>query len=230
MVIDDQNNKIYLLGGYNGKNDLSDFWCYDIIKNEWKEISQNTKMQGGPGERSCHKMVFDPFNSVIYVFGKYLEEKSINKKSLDDCVYVYKINDNKSNKWDKIKSKVKSPGTVYDHQMVINSKSQLIYLFGGKELVYSGDVNAINQGSQESNNIANNTNNQNTNTISSSNTISTNNPIQRTNSQTNTNTNPPGETTENQTTINNTSLINKKSNYINFTLIRYFRWHVGIRS
>ena len=29
----------------------------------------------------------------------------------------------------------KSPGTIFDHQMAIDSKSQFIYLFGGKELI-----------------------------------------------------------------------------------------------
>lgn len=42
MCIDVEGGLIYLLGGWNGKMDLSDFWCYNIRQRQWTMISSNT--------------------------------------------------------------------------------------------------------------------------------------------------------------------------------------------
>jgi hypothetical protein len=42
MCIDVEGGMIYLLGGWNGKMDLSDFWSYSIKEKRWTMISSNT--------------------------------------------------------------------------------------------------------------------------------------------------------------------------------------------
>ncbi|CAJ0832633.1 16336_t:CDS:10 [Entrophospora sp. SA101] len=74
MCIDAEAGDIYLLGGWNGTTNLSDFWVYNINKNSWSLIS-------GPEPRSNHKMCFDPKYKKIYVYGKFIshEMRSISE-------------------------------------------------------------------------------------------------------------------------------------------------------
>src|SRR3990167_1205143 len=46
MCIDSDEGSIYLFGGWNGRNDLGDFWKYDIKNNLWTLLSSNTKDDG----------------------------------------------------------------------------------------------------------------------------------------------------------------------------------------
>jgi hypothetical protein len=71
MTIDTDAGIIYMLGGWDGRQELSDFWAYHIAEGRWKIISMNTLDEGGPGPRSCHKMVFDKATGYIYLFGRF---------------------------------------------------------------------------------------------------------------------------------------------------------------
>jgi hypothetical protein len=42
LCLDANSEKIYLFGGWNGKRELSDFWCYQIKEKKWKLLSQDT--------------------------------------------------------------------------------------------------------------------------------------------------------------------------------------------
>ncbi len=44
LCIDADREKIYLFGGWDGKRDLSDFWCYHIRDNRWKLLSADTTL------------------------------------------------------------------------------------------------------------------------------------------------------------------------------------------
>lgn len=44
MCIDAQNRKIYVFGGWDGKQDLADFWSYDLRLEKWELISANTQL------------------------------------------------------------------------------------------------------------------------------------------------------------------------------------------
>jgi hypothetical protein len=78
---------IYLLGGWNGKEDLGDFWRYDVATNEWLCLSRDTAQQGGPGPRSCHKICLDPLRRRIYALGRFLDPADL----------LLNINNNSSN-------------------------------------------------------------------------------------------------------------------------------------
>lgn len=76
MCIDDDCGKIYLFGGWDGTKDLADFWVYSQELGNWVCISMDTRRQGGPGPRSCHKICFDSKNKVLYVLGRYVDIES----------------------------------------------------------------------------------------------------------------------------------------------------------
>ncbi|CEP17136.1 hypothetical protein [Parasitella parasitica] len=120
MCIDVQDRMIYILGGWDGKQDLSDFWCYNILENRWSLLSIDTRIQGGPSPRSCHKICFDPASRSIFVLGRYVESPPSAGQTLDSDFYRYYI---ESNQWLKINestSKAGGPELIYDHQMCID--------------------------------------------------------------------------------------------------------------
>lgn len=82
MVIDTDAQQIYLLGGWDGMSDLSDFWVYHVETGQWLCLSRNTELDGGPCARSCHKMCLDKDRKLIYTLGRYLDSESRNTMPL----------------------------------------------------------------------------------------------------------------------------------------------------
>ena len=91
MCIDEAVGKVYLFGGWDGKNDLADFWEYSSETNVWQCISSDTEMNNGPCRRSCHKMVLDSQHKLIYVLGRYLEQRARENMKLKSDFYCYDI-------------------------------------------------------------------------------------------------------------------------------------------
>jgi hypothetical protein len=73
MELDVEKGILWLFGGWDGKQDLADLWAYHIREERWRCVSRDTRQQGGPSPRSCHKMVFDPRTGFLYVLGKYVD-------------------------------------------------------------------------------------------------------------------------------------------------------------
>lgn len=73
IVFDQDRSIAYLFGGWDGKNDLCDLWAYHVKEKRWRCISYDTRIQNGPGPRSCHKMVFDRRTGFIYILGRYVD-------------------------------------------------------------------------------------------------------------------------------------------------------------
>ena len=69
-------NQIYLFGGWTGKDDLADFWRYNLITGQWYCISENTQDQGGPTPRSCFKMALDSEAGIVYILGRYVDRRA----------------------------------------------------------------------------------------------------------------------------------------------------------
>jgi hypothetical protein len=101
MCIDLENAVIYLFGGWDGEKELSDFWSYHITDNVWKLLSSDTRKQGGPGPRSCHKICFDDHKKLIYLLGRYVDSDSRSNISLDSDFWKY---DTSKEKWSLISS------------------------------------------------------------------------------------------------------------------------------
>jgi hypothetical protein len=142
MCIDVQGRMIYILGGWDGKQDLSDFWSYDIRENRWSLLSMDTQMQGGPSPRSCHKICFDPISRSIFVLGRYVESPPNSGQTLESDFYRYYI---EFDQWVKINentSNAGGPELIYDHQMCVDPEGEALYVFGGRTV--TGDTNIQN--------------------------------------------------------------------------------------
>ncbi len=49
MCIDIDGETIYLFGGWDGNQDLGDFWAYNIITGKWTLLSKNTENEVSHG-------------------------------------------------------------------------------------------------------------------------------------------------------------------------------------
>jgi hypothetical protein len=101
MCIDETAGKVYLFGGWDGKNDLSDFWEYSGPTNTWQCISADTEINSGPCRRSCHKMVLDSKHKLIYILGRYLDLRARVNMELKSDFYCYDI---QCDQWNLISS------------------------------------------------------------------------------------------------------------------------------
>lgn len=144
MVLDKKNDIIYIYGGWTGHQELSDLWSFDIKKNEWNLITKSSENQEGPGPISCHKMVFDHTHSLIYIFGRHTTNYHDSKNS-NNRLYTFSI---ESNKWNSVLLNVQKKngiliplneiGIVFDHQMALDEKRSILYIFGGVSITSKG--------------------------------------------------------------------------------------------
>ncbi|XP_050538902.1 muskelin isoform X2 [Daktulosphaira vitifoliae] len=132
MCIDSQTSIIYLLGGWNGHKDLSDLWSFNITTGVWRCISNNVEECSGPSPRSCHKMCIDIERKHIFVLGRFCDIQFHPNNYPKSDFYVYDI---EQNHWTLIctdTSRMGGPKLIFDHQMVMDSISSTIYVFGGR--------------------------------------------------------------------------------------------------
>uniref|UniRef100_A0A8D8HNA7 Muskelin n=2 Tax=Culex pipiens TaxID=7175 RepID=A0A8D8HNA7_CULPI len=134
LIIDPLTSTIYLYGGWDGSEDLSDLWSYDVQANRWTLIHEKSELLDGPTPRACHKMVYDTKNSQIFMIGRYLDGASRTEENINSDFYLYNT---VSKTWFLIcpdTAQVGGPQLVYDHQMCIDVDKQTIYVFGGRIL------------------------------------------------------------------------------------------------
>ena len=135
LVIDCLRGNIYLFGGWDGSRDLADFWQFNIAAGKWSLVSGDTAAEGGPGPRSCHKMVLDPTHGQIFVLGRYLERSARDTQAnTRSDFYVFDIG---AGKWTQITddtSAMGGPALIFDHQMCLDPEKRDIYVFGGQTL------------------------------------------------------------------------------------------------
>ncbi|CEG65968.1 hypothetical protein RMATCC62417_02634 [Rhizopus microsporus] len=98
MCIDVKEKAIYVLGGYDGGEDLGDFWCYDIVSNSWHLLSSDTESDKGPGPRSCHRMCYDPQTDALFVLGQYVGQ-TLQSPPIESDFFMYDL---KQNKWTQL--------------------------------------------------------------------------------------------------------------------------------
>ena len=92
LVIDTKKQLVYLYGGWDGYQDLSDLWVYDIATNSWSLLFAQSEQNKGPTPRSCHKMIFDPVSENIFMLGRYLDN-SIRTTEYIKVSYFLFLND-----------------------------------------------------------------------------------------------------------------------------------------
>uniref|UniRef100_A0A8D9A7M5 Muskelin n=1 Tax=Cacopsylla melanoneura TaxID=428564 RepID=A0A8D9A7M5_9HEMI len=167
MVLDPLTQTVYLLGGWDGTQDLSDLWSYSIRESQWTLICPNVEYVGGPTPRSCHKLCLDPERRQIFVLGRYLDQQLRQPEFLKSDFYQYDID---LNIWTLISwdtSSVGGPRLIFDHQMCLDSKHSKIFVFGGRVLTPSTTSNNSSSGQSEERLISNNSNNNNNNNLPS---------------------------------------------------------------
>ena len=152
MCWDPVGRVIYLLGGWDGHKDLGDFWCYDTANETWTCLSDNTRKEGGPGPRSCHKIALHALRRRLYVLGKYIDTETRASGPFHSELYYYDLD---KHIWVLVSDNVQSqggPGLLYDHQMAIDEENDVIYVFGGRLIANTGpNPNSANSpGSQTS--------------------------------------------------------------------------------
>ncbi|KAI8967128.1 Muskelin N-terminus-domain-containing protein [Mycotypha africana] len=150
MCIDVENDKIYLLGGWDGTRELADFWCYHIPSQRWKLISSDTSQQGGPTARSCHTICFDPLKKSIFVLGRYIETTKCNAATASGSHPTTTIHDTETtvnyhseffqyftelDRWQILSENTLlegGPPLLCDHQMCVDPVGRTLYVFGGR--------------------------------------------------------------------------------------------------
>lgn len=130
LVMDSEKQIIYLYGGFDGLDDLSDLWAFDIKSNTWELIHQNSELHNGPTPRACHKMIYDPVSSQIFMLGRYCANKT--KDYIKSDFYLFDTN---TRNWCLVMddtSEENGPNLIYDHQICIDAEKRTIFVFGGK--------------------------------------------------------------------------------------------------
>ena len=134
---------LYLYAGWNGQSDLGDLWLWR--GSSWTLLSPtptNESLAPGtvPSPRSCHKMVYNPNDNCLYIFGKYVDQESRSTANLNADFYKFNLN---TNTWVALSMDTQSEGgpqLLFDHQMVIDTKRNQLYVFGGKCVVMSAET------------------------------------------------------------------------------------------
>lgn len=137
-------DQMFLLGGWDGKKDLADFWSFNPSSQSWKLISMNVSGEGGPSARSCHKAALNSSTNHIYVLGRYIDPDKRDPLNLPCDFYRYSIKDSI---WTRLSSDVRGeggPGCIYDHQMVVDEDENCIWVFGGRLLASGGGSSTEN--------------------------------------------------------------------------------------
>lgn len=135
---------LYLFGGFNGQEELADFWRYDLPSESrhdsdsqarWNLISRDTRDHGGPSPRSCHGTCVDTETGDIYILGRFVKFMEEDTDAGDVELWRYHTRGTLRGAWDSMnrdnsvsgilgeRKRVEidntlQPGTIWDHQMV----------------------------------------------------------------------------------------------------------------
>ena len=91
LIIDPSTSTVYLFGGWDGSEDLSDLWSYNVTTCKWTLIHERSELLDGPSPRACHKMVYDTKNSQIFIIGRYLDNSSRIKENINVGIITIKF-------------------------------------------------------------------------------------------------------------------------------------------
>ncbi len=146
MVIDAKRRQIFILGRYlerglrdRAQNIKSDFFKFEIDRNAWSMISEDTSKVGGPMLIFDHQMCIDPEKSKIYVFGGQSLFISMTEaggpvstsEKLYSGLYEYDIG---SNAWKKRRDEGSHQDLISrsSHSMLFHPKLRKLFVFGGQ--------------------------------------------------------------------------------------------------
>lgn len=85
IVVDSKSKLFYMYGGWDGYQDLTDMWIFNMQSKEWSVVRDPGNGEW-PNSRSCHKMIFDPVTENIFMLGRWMDNSirtsEYNKVSL----------------------------------------------------------------------------------------------------------------------------------------------------
>ncbi|XP_041985047.1 muskelin [Aricia agestis] len=139
LVVDPKTGTLYLFGGWNGVRDLDDLWSFDTETERWTLLCRNSRLEGGPQPRSCHKMVFDPVHGKLFTLGRYLDSGQRTPENMMSDLYSYDVATRRWRLECADTAAAGGPPLVFDHQMCIDADAQTIYVFGGRVLPKSNE-------------------------------------------------------------------------------------------
>jgi len=121
MAYDSRADRVILFGGRAGPADFysNETWAYDPSANMWTNMTAGT----GPSGRSNPQMAYDiqSDRTILFGGGNYFTDWYSNE------TWAY---DHGNNSWTRM-SPLLSPSPRYDHQLVYDSRSDRVILFGG---------------------------------------------------------------------------------------------------
>ncbi|EJD52825.1 hypothetical protein AURDEDRAFT_181344 [Auricularia subglabra TFB-10046 SS5] len=74
MCIDPVAQRIFMLGGWNGGENMRDLHVYSIRDDKWQLLSADIEQHGGPSTLSKSRMVLDPNDGCLYLFVPLTED------------------------------------------------------------------------------------------------------------------------------------------------------------
>ncbi|KAF8320681.1 hypothetical protein DL93DRAFT_2152600 [Clavulina sp. PMI_390] len=79
-ALDQARGVMYLFGGWDGTQDLADFWAYSIPDSRWTRLSADVSQEEGPSARACGAAIFDEATGYIYFLGRYVVRMSSTER------------------------------------------------------------------------------------------------------------------------------------------------------
>ncbi|CAI8048563.1 Muskelin [Geodia barretti] len=145
MCMDAEMGLLYMFGGWDGINDLSDLWQFTVETLRWDCLSTDTSQEGGPSGRSCHKMCLDSGSQQLFLLGRYLSPSSrspLSPTNIPGDFFRYSIADRM---WQLLSADTHAQGgphLIYDHQMTFDPITFTLYVFGGRVLTSCSAVDS----------------------------------------------------------------------------------------
>lgn len=143
MLFHPRLRKLYIFAGQRGKEDLSDFFTYEVDTNHIEHIFNDFGAKDSnhvPAAGFTQRATIDPELGEIYVLSGLSKDKGKRFDSVQNSFWVYSI---KNNKWsciyrndnvgEKYWSKMQDyePCPRYAHQLVYDHVKKVHFLFGG---------------------------------------------------------------------------------------------------
>eukprot|EP00397_Hematodinium_sp_SG-2012_P019276 GEMP01019798.1.p1 GENE.GEMP01019798.1~~GEMP01019798.1.p1 ORF type:complete len:506 (+),score=89.70 GEMP01019798.1:136-1653(+) len=63
---DTYNTKLYIFGGWNGKNALNDLWAFDVSTNTWAEVEVDAGSMAAPSPRNNHATAVSDTQLILH--------------------------------------------------------------------------------------------------------------------------------------------------------------------
>jgi hypothetical protein len=128
MVYDSEHKVMVLFGGSDVIGSLvvyQDTWIYNVTSNTWTNVTNSSRV---PSKREEHAMAYDSLNKKVILFGGYDGSDTYNMNDTWEFNWTDKG-------WYEINIPVdKRPQRRRNHEMVYDSESERIIMFGG--LIY----------------------------------------------------------------------------------------------